>query len=207
MSIAPPPPVYPTGPPSPYPPAPPQRRRRWPAIAASAGIGAVVASVITTLVTVDATPGPTSTTGAPGAAQTVTVTAAPAKPPAPLPTAEADKQTCHAWGTTDTLVTAAAVAQSVISQGMTITDPAVQTNPAWKAGVLRAGELYGQAADTFAAQIAPGTSSMLAQIADTTVSSLRTLSEAYKTFDPANGNAVTAFQADQQAIDWLCVPR
>ena len=204
MSIAPPPPVYPTGPPSPYPSAPPQRRRRWPAIAASAGIGAVVAGVITTLVTVAATPEPTSTAAAPGAPQTVTVTAAPAKPPAPLPAAEADKQTCHAWGTTDTLVDAALAAMSVIPQGMTITDPAVQQNPAWKAGVIRASELYGQAADTFAAQIAPGTSPMLAQIADTTVSSLRTLSEAYKTFDPTTGNAVAVFQANQQALDWLC---
>jgi hypothetical protein len=203
MSIAPPPPVYPTGPPSPYPPTP-QRRRRWPAIAASAGIGAVVAGVITTLVTVAATPEPTSTAAAPGAPQTVTVTAAPAKPPAPLPTAEADKQTCHAYGTADTLVTAAGVALNVIPQGITIIDPAVQANPAWKAGVIRASELYGQAADTFAAQIAPGTSPMLAQIADTTVSSLRTLSEAYKSFDPTAGNVVAMFQADQKALDWLC---
>ena len=45
---------------------------------------------------------------------------------------------------------------------------------------------------------------MLAQVADTTVSSLRTLSEAYKTFDPASGNAVPVFQASQKAIDWLC---
>ena len=57
---------------------------------------------------------------------------------------------------------------------MTITDPAVQTNPAWKAGVLRASDLYAQAADTFESQIAPGTRPMLAQVADTTVSSLRT---------------------------------
>ena len=45
---------------------------------------------------------------------------------------------------------------------------------------------------------------MLAQVADTTVSSLRTLSEAYKAFDPATGNAVAVFQASQKAIDWLC---
>ena len=45
---------------------------------------------------------------------------------------------------------------------------------------------------------------MLAQVADTTVSSLRTLSEAYKSFDPMSGNAVAVFQANQKAIDWLC---
>ena len=204
MSIAPPPPAYPTWPPQPYPPPPPpQRRRRWPAIAAAAAIGAIVAGVITTVVTVAATnPEPTGTTAAP-AAETVTVTAAPPTP-TPLPAAQADKQTCHAWGTTDTLYTAAAAAQGVIPQGMTITDPAVQDNPAWKAGVIRASELYSQAADTFAAQIAPGTSPVLAQIADTTVSSLRTLSEAYKSFDPASGNSVAVYQANQKALDWLC---
>ena len=80
----------------------------------------------------------------------------------------------------------------------------MQTNPAWKAGVLRASDLYAQAANTFESQIAAGTSPMLAQVADTTVSSLRTLAEAYKTFDPASGNAVPVFQASQKAIDWLC---
>jgi hypothetical protein len=80
----------------------------------------------------------------------------------------------------------------------------VQNNPAWKAGVMRASQLYSQAADTFASQIAPGTSPMLAGIADTTVSSLRTLSEAYKAFDPDTGNAVAVYQADQKALDWLC---
>ena len=186
-----------------YPPAPPERRRRWPAVAAAAGIGAVVAGVITTLITIAATnPEPTNT--AAPAAPTVTVTAAPAPPPAPLPVAEADKQTCRGWETTSTLFTAGAVSQGVIPQGMTITDMAVQNNPAWKAGVIKASELYGQAADTLSAQIAPGTSPMLAQIADTSVSALRTLSEGYKTFDPANGNAMTVFQTSQQAMDWLC---
>lgn len=203
MSIAPPPPVYPPWPASPHPPAPPpRRRRRWPAVAAAACIGAVVAGAITALVTVTAIPHTGSK--APAAPPTITVTAAPAKPPTPQPAAQADKQTCHAWGTADTLVTAASVAQSVIPQGMTIIDPAVQTNPTWKAGVLQASELYAQAANTFAAQIAPGTSPMLAQIADTTVSALRTLSEAYKAFAPEAGNAVDVFKANQKAIDWLC---
>ncbi|WP_421845589.1 hypothetical protein [Mycobacterium sp.] len=96
------------------------------------------------------------------------------------------------------------VAQSVIPKGMTVLDPAVQGNPAWKAGVMRASQLYGQAADNFAAQIAPGTSLMLAQVADTTVSSLRTLSEAYKTFDPVTGSAVEVYQAERRALDRLC---
>ncbi|MGA9374951.1 MAG: hypothetical protein WBV64_07950 [Mycobacterium sp.] len=121
-----------------------------------------------------------------------------------LPAAQADAQTCHAWGTADKLVTAASVAQGVLPEGTVITDAAVQGNPAWKAGVLRASGLYAQAADTFEGQIAAGTTPMLAQVADTTVSSLRTLSEAYKVFDPVSANAVPVFQANQRALDWLC---
>lgn len=204
MSLAPPPPAYPPAwPPQQHPPTPTKQRRRWPAVAAAAGAGAIVAGVITTVITLSVTT-PATTNTANSSAETVTVTASPPAPPAPLPAAEADAQTCHAWGTTDTLYTAAATAQGVIPQGMTITDPAVQTNPTWKAGVLRASELYGQAADSFESQIAPGTSSMLAQISQTTVGSLRTLSEAYKTFDPATGNSVAVYQASQKAMDWLC---
>lgn len=202
MSIAPP-PAHPTWPHQQYPPKPAKRRRLWPAVAAAAGAGAIVAGTITTVITLSVTaPATTSTTNS--AAETVTVTATPPAPPAPLPVAQADAQTCHAWRTTDTLYTAAAAAQGVIPQGMTITDPAVQTNPTWKAGVLRASELYGQAANTFESQIAPGTSPMLSQIAQTTVGSLRTLSESYKAFDPANGSAVSVYQANQKAMDWLC---
>lgn len=201
MSIAPPP--YPTWPPQQHPQTPTKRRRLWPAVAAAAVAGAIVAGVITTVIALSITALPTTSTTN-STAQTVTVTATPPAPPAPLPVAQADAQTCHAWRTTDTLYTAAAAAQGVIPQGMTITDPAVQTNPTWKAGVLRASELYNQAANTFESQIAPGTSPMLSQIAQTTVGSLRTLSESYKAFDPANGSAVSVYQANQKAMDWLC---
>jgi hypothetical protein len=201
MSLAPP-PAYPTWPPQQYPPTP-TKRRRWPAVAAAAGAGTIVAGVITIVITLSVTAPATTNTTTP-AAETTTVTAAPPAPPAPLPAAQADAQTCHAWGTTDTMYTAAAAAQGVIPQGMAITDPPVQTNPTWKAGVMRASEIYGQAASTFESQIAPGTSPMLAQVSATTVSALRTLSEAYKTFDPATGNSVSVYQANQKALDWLC---
>ena len=199
MSIAPP-PAYPTWPPQPYPPQ--QRRRRWPAIAASAGVGAIIAGVITTLVTMAATSGPTPT-GTPAAAPTVTVTAAPPKPP-PLPAAQADAKTCQGWAMADDLVTTAGTGLNVMPQNVTITDPAVQANPAWKAAVQRASQLYSQAADTLAAQIAPGTSPMLAEFADTTVSALRTLSVAYKTFDTTAGNVVDMFTAGRDVLDWSC---
>ncbi len=203
MSSIAPPPAYPTWPPQqPYPPAPQKPRRRWPAVAAAAGAGAIVAGLITTLITIAATPAPT--TAAAPARPTVTETAGPPPAPAALPAAQADAQTCHAWGTADTLVTAGKAALKVIPDGTDVTSPAVQSNPAWKASVSRASGLFGQAADTFNSQIAPGTSSSLAGVADTTVSSLRTLSEAYRSFDPASGNSVAVFQTSQQAMDWLC---
>lgn len=198
MSIAPP-PAYPTWPPHP----PLKQRRRWLAIAAAASAGAIIAGVITTLVTIAATSGPAST-GTPTAAPTVTVTAAPGKPPAPLPAAEADKKTCQGWAIADDLVTTGASGLNVIPQNMPFTDPAVQANPSWKAAVDRASQLYSQAADTLAAQIAPGTSPILAQFADTTVSALRTLSIAYKTYDPTAGNVVDMFTAGRDALDWSC---
>ena len=132
MSIAP--PAYPTWPPQPYPPAPQKPRRRWPAIAAAAGIGAIVAGSITILISFAATSPDPAHTAAP-APSTVTETAGPPPSPAPLPVAEADAQTCRAWQTTDKLVTAGTAAMLVIPNGMDITDPAVQSNPAWKAAV------------------------------------------------------------------------
>ena len=203
MSIAPP-PAYPTWPPQPpYPPAPQPPRRRWPAIAAAIGVGAVTGAVITTLITLAATgPAPVNTTAP--TAGTITVTAEPPPPPTPMPAAQADAQTCHAWGTADTLVNAGKAAMGVIPEDMAFNNEAVQNDPTLVASVTRASDLFDQAANTFEVQIAPGTSPMLAQIADTTVSSLHTLSEAYRTFDPASGNVVDAFLETKTALDWLC---
>ena len=201
MSVAPP-PAYPTWPPQPYPPAPPPRQRRWPAIAAAFGISAILAGTVTTLVTLAATSPASSTAAAPP--PTVTVTAEPPPPAAPLPVAQADAQTCHAWGTAETLYTAAAAAQGVIPQGMTITSPEVQSNPSWRAGVLRASDLYAQAASTLESQIAPGTAPTLSQVASITVNSLRVLAESFSSFDPDNGRAVSLYTANQKALNWLC---
>jgi hypothetical protein len=138
--------------------------------------------------------------------RTVTVTAVPSSTPAPAAASAgaADGRTCAAWHSVGPLFTAAADAQRAIPRGMAVTDPAVRNNPAWASGVAKAGDLYGQAADTIAAQIAPGTSPILGQIADTTVSALRTLSIAYKTYDPANGNSMRAFRATKDAMDVYC---
>lgn len=182
----------------PPPPMPPQGpRRRWPLIAAAAAVGALLAGVITTAITLHAT------TPAPApAAQTTTVTAAPPAPPAPLPAAVADAKTCKAWQATNDIVTQAAQAQSVIPKGITIIDPAVQAHPDWAGAVIHSADLLDQAANTLV--IAPGTSTVLADIATTTVSSLRTLATADRTFDEASGNALATFQKNQDAITVVC---
>jgi hypothetical protein len=176
------------------PPSP--RRRRWLRFAVSAAVGAVIAGVVTIPLTITAN-------SVPSAAPTASVTAVPPKP-ARLPATQADKLTCSAYGTVDFPMTAAAKALSVIPPEVAFTDPAIQTNPRWRAAVVRASQLYGQAADGFEHQIAVGTTPLLAQIADITVSQLRTLSEAYKTFDPASDEIVTAWAAHQKAFDSMC---
>lgn len=196
MSIAPPPP--PTWPA----PAPPSRRRRWIPIAAAGFGSAIVAGVITAIIMITITPHPAKPAAKPTTAPTMTVIASPTPPPAPLPAEQADAQTCHSWGTADMLVSAAGAAQAIIPPGKTFTDPAIQDHPEWKAGVLRAADLYAQAATTLAPT--PGTSSILAQFADTTASALRTMSEAYKTFDPDSGYPVDVFRAGQKALYFLC---
>ncbi|MEY8019109.1 hypothetical protein [Mycobacterium servetii] len=200
MSIAAPPPAWP---PPPYPPGPPPRvTRRWPLLAAAAAAGAIIAATAATLITIQATPTPVAVPAPP--ALTVTETAKPPAPPAPLPAPQADAQTCHGWGDATALINAANKAQSVLPDGMTITNPEVRANPAWTAAVTQSGHLLGRAGDTLATQLAPGTSPMLADMTNTTVSALHTLSIAFTTFDPANGDAMTVFQANQQAMNVMC---
>lgn len=200
MSTIPPPP-YPAWPPPPYPPAtPPDRhRRRWPAIAAATAAGALIAATITTLATSTTSPAPTVSAPTPA---TITVTPGPPPPPKTQPASQADPQTCRTWEAASMLVTAAALAQGVIPQGTTITDPAVQNNPGWKAGALKAGKLYNQAADTI--KITPGTSQTLANTAQTATSALQTVSIAYTTFDPDVLKAMNTFQATQEMMNVIC---
>ena len=91
---------------------------------------------------------------------------------------------------------------SVIPDGLTITSPEVQTNPAWSQGVTHAAQLYQQAADTV--QATGGTSRLLAHLSDTASSTLHTLSLAYATRDPANGNIIDTYLEAKAAMDALC---
>ena len=139
MSIAPPrPPTWPS-------PHQPGRARlwSWPALIAAGAGGAAVAATIATVITAQVAGSHPARTASPAApAATVTVTPTPPPGPAPLPAAQADQRTCQAWHATNDLIVAGAVAQSVIPQGMTITDPAVRANPSWAAGVQKAADLY-----------------------------------------------------------------
>ena len=92
----------------------------------------------------------------------------------------------------------------MIPQGTTILDPAVRANPTWTAGVERAAGLYGQAADTLAAGIAPGTTTILTQSAGAAAAALRALETGYKTFDQANGNTYHVVKESADTMDVLC---
>lgn len=196
-----PPSTYPWPPPAPYP-APPRPRHRWAATAAVAVVSAAVAATLASIITAN--------TGRDGeaapAASTVTVAAQPPTPrtPAPMPAADADRTTCQSWVSAGTLIRGASAAQSVIPPGMTIVDRAVQDNPAWKAGVIKAGDLYGQAAETLAAGTPQGTTPMLEQTAAAARESLRALSTTTKGFDEASGNGYAVVKSVANAMDVLC---
>lgn len=199
------PPVHPTWPPpAPYPAAPRPPRRRWAATVATAAMCAALAAIAATVITANVVR--SEEPSAPTPAPTVTVTAQPLAPSTapPRPAAEANRATCQAWLSAGTLIRAAGDAQSVIPEGMTILDPAVQSTPAWRAGVIKAGDLYGQASETLEAGIAAGTAPVLEQTARSAVEALRALSTATTAFDEASGNGFGLVKSVANATDVLC---
>ncbi|MEZ0363606.1 hypothetical protein ACAG26_07850 [Mycobacterium sp. pUA109] len=174
--------------------------RRWPALVGAAAAGAVVAGVAASLGTGYLT-GHRADAAAPA-----TVTVTPQKPPpaAPLPTAKADRQTCHGWDEAGKLINEAADVLSVIPQGTTILEPSVRDDPDRTGAVQHAGDLFHQAADALNKAIAPGSTQALAEMAHTTVDSLGTLSTAYKAFDESSGDAITVARTTAHAMSGLC---
>jgi hypothetical protein len=87
---------------------------------------------------------------------------------------------------------------------MKVLDPAVQANPDWAAAVRKAGDFYKQASESLRTQIAPGTTPILAQAANTAVNAFRLLGDAYINSDPIAGNAydIALESSDQMAA--LC---
>lgn len=188
---------------SPQPPGPPagSGRRRWPVLVTAGVIGAAIASVAATVITVQARD---TTTASPESPVPTTVTVlAPASPaPAPLPTAQADRQTCQVgFIGTQAPTKSAAEALATLPPGVKVLDPAVQANPEWSAAVRSAGRFYKQASDALGSQIAPGTSPVLAQAAHTAVDAFQLVGNAYVTFDPIAGNAYEiALSASDQMV-------
>jgi|SRR5271166_712583 len=192
---------------SPLPPGPPadDRRRRWPVVVAAGVVGAVVAAVAAAVITVQARNATTVTAPQAPAPVTVTVPAPTPASPAPLPTAQADRQTCQqGWLATQDPAKAATNALAILPPGAKILDPAVQNNPEWAAAVRRAGEFYQQASDALQAQIAPGSTPVLTQAANTAVKAFHVLGNSYTKFDPISGNAhdIAVKASDQMAA--LC---
>ncbi|MBS4728282.1 hypothetical protein MSM1_07975 [Mycobacterium sp. SM1] len=165
----------------------------------SAALAATIASIVTATAITTRDPARVTT------GSTVSITAQPSTPVmSALPAAQADRQTCQAWVAAGNQIKAASAAQAIIPEGFTILDPAVQANPAWKAGVQRAAELYGQAGETLAAGIAPGATPILAESAAAAAAALRALATGYKTFDPANGNNYHVMKESSDTMDVLC---
>lgn len=197
------PPTWPGYPPGPAPqPAGQPPRRRWGRLAAAAAGGAVIAAAAATVIAIAATPNRAPTPGP--APAPVTVTATPTTP-APLPAAQADAKTCSAYRSI-VAPASAAIQQTLkpLPTGVTITSPEVAANPDWSAAVDRAATQFQQASDQLAAQIAPGTSPMLGHFANIMVSALKTMSVAYQTRDPDNGDDYNVYHSTDQTLSAMC---
>lgn len=208
-AFPPPPPAFPPPPHPGYPPQLPgpsaRARRRWPVLVASGIAGAIVASAVSTIVTVQARDGASSQ---PRVSSPTTVTVAAPTPPAqvPLPTAEANRQTCRqGWIAAGNHIKSAQAAVSGLPPEIKVGDPAVASNPQWAAAVQQAADFYRQAGDALAPNIAPGTTPVLAEAARTSVKALRLLADAIRTSDPITGNAVAIANETTQQTGDLCV--
>jgi hypothetical protein len=202
----PPPPVMPGY--CPLPPGPPadDRPRRWPGLISAGVVGAVVAAVAAAVITVQARD--TTTAAAPTAPARVTVTVPAPTPvsPAPLPTAQADRQTCEqGWIPAGHFADSGKAALATLPKGTRVGDPAVRTNPDWAAAVQKAADSYRQASDALASQIAPGTTPMLAQAAQTAARALHVLGDADSASDLIAGNAGEIGNAAAKEVGVLCM--
>lgn len=200
----PPPPSVPGWPPPPpggQPPRRGSRRRLWPLLITAGVVGSLAASAVAAVVTLQVRDAD-APVARPAPPTTVTV-AAPAPPTPPsLPPAQANRETCETRSAASRLIDDAAAAQGVIPEGMTITDPAVQSNADWKAGVQHAGRLYEQAGN--ALRVTPGTTPVVADAITTAANALRALGTAYTTFDAVNGNTYTIAREASNAMDAIC---
>lgn len=183
---APPAPQHPSWPPGPTGPPPPplgayRNRKRWPGILAGAGAGALIAALTAAVITtgVRDTPASPSTT-------TTTVAAPTTAAPAPLPTAQADRQTCHGWIEAVRLIDAGGNASAPL-KGKTLDDPVVQASPELAATAKRVGAFFNQAAAAVQSQLRPGSTPVLEAAATTAVKALAGEADSYESFDSVGG--------------------
>lgn len=211
-------PPNPPRPPQSYPPLPPpgfppperqlvdRRRgsRRWRSFAIAGVLGAVVATGAALGVSLPFRSPADASQSVAGPTTTVTVPATPSTSPAPpsLPVSQADHQTCATRAEASRLISEASAAQGVIPEGMTISDPAVQGNPAWVAGVQKAGSLYEQASRVL--RVAPGSTPVLSEAIATASNALHALGTSYSTFDAVNGNTYEIAKQSSDMMDVLC---
>lgn len=191
----------------PQPPGPPSGngRRRWPILFAAGIIGAVIASAAAAGITLQARDTTAATPELP-APVTVTVAAPTPAAPAPLPTSQADRQTCRqGWINAGNLIKSAQAAVTVLPPDVKVGDPATASNPEWAEAVKLAANYYRQASSALESNIAPGTTPVLAEAAQTSVKALRLLGDAIRTSDPITGNAVTIANETTQQTGALCV--
>lgn len=183
-----------TGYPPPY--AAPRAARRWPMVAGVAIPVAILAAALAAAITAHITAGRTPT---------------PATPPSPSPAAAppmapaaADRATCAGYDTAGRLMAAAVAAVNVLPPGVAVTDPAVQSNPQWKAAAARSADLYGQAADALRGGLTAGTTPALADTAAALAAALTALRTLDADRDAAAGDVYAAAQATDRATAALC---
>lgn len=179
------------------------RRHRWPLVAAIV-VGAVTGVVAAVVIVMQIRPGPAAM---PPAAHPVTVTVpapTPAKP-APLPTEQANRQTCDQGLTpAERFIDEAEAALATLPSGVKIGQAEVPANPAWNDAAQRAAGAYQRASDALGAAIAPGTTPMLAEAARTGVKELLLGASAIRTNDSMIGNVVEIGNETAKMLATLC---
>lgn len=171
---------------------------------AAAVLGAVLAAIATAAIAAQSRPDPTA---APAAHAPVTVTVPAPKPaaPSPLPTEQANHQTCaNGWDGASRFISEAHAALATLPNGVKVGEPAVPANPAWNASAQRAAAAYQRASDVLSAAIAPGTTPMLAEAAQTGVKQLRLSAYAIRSNDSMMGNVGEVGNATIEELDNLC---
>ncbi|WP_293002353.1 hypothetical protein [Mycobacterium sp.] len=178
--------------------------RRWPAALVIATVSAAAGAAVSALITANTVARHQFSVGSHPTTTTVAITAPPSTQLSPLPTAQADRQTCIAWLVAGEKIHAAVQAQAIIPQNLTVVDKAVQGNPEWAAAVRKSADLYGQAGDTLEVGITPGNTLILKQAATSGAGALHMLSTAYGSFDPAGGNTYHVMHESADTMDVLC---